>query len=229
MNLKKDKILSIVLCLFSLLPVTLVNAAQIINANLLEFSLSTQNQTTHFDFSTYTHNTKSDQLGINWYEPFSSYFHAGLELGYIDMSQIENSLSSAQFTTGQYAGLLLRFLPVESPLFSLTMNLNYRYNRTEGESTDQKTQFFWNETVLYSEINFQPTSHIGLMAAAEYQIVDGEQRDSGNITQITPFRESKKQGYRFGLNFTTNRTGIVGLEWFTGFKEGTRLYFLRKF
>jgi len=145
------------------------------------------------------------------------------------MTQIANSLASAQFTAGQYAGLLLRFLPINNRAFSLTLNLNYRYNRTQGSSTDQETQFAWNETLLSSEIQFKPTTHIGLFLAAEYQVLNGEQRDSGNTSQITSFSSAKHQGERFGINFKLKNNGIVRLERLTGFRNGTRIYFMRKF
>lgn len=212
---------------FSMTHSSIVNAVQI--NNLLEFSLSTQNQTANLKFSTNTYKTKTNQLGINWYEPFTQYFHGGLEVGYLEMSQTNNSLASAQFTSGEYAGLLLRFIPLETEHLSLTLNLNYRYSRTMGESTNQETQFAWNEALLITELQYHPISNIGLILAAEYQTLNGEQRDSGMVTKISEFTESEQQNYRFGVNFSSNRTGVVGIEWLTGFKTGTRLYFLRKF
>ena len=118
---------------------------------------------------------------------------------------------------------------VSSDFFSLTLNANYRYNITQGTSTNQETRFAWNETLISSILRFQPTSLFGLTATAEYQLIDGSQRDSGTITQIRAFNTSKHQGYRLGMDITTNHTGVVGIEWFTGFRSGTRLYFTRKF
>ena len=218
---------AVLLSVCSLLPTSMINAAQI--NNFLEFTLSTQNQSANLKFSSNTYKTKTNQLGINWYEPFTQYFHAGLELGYLEMSQIDNVLASAQFTSGEYTGLLLRFIPLETDTLSLTLNTNYRYSRTAGNSTNQETQFSWNEALFSAELQYQPVINIGLLFAAEYQVLNGEQRDSGDITKITEFTESGRQNYRFGVNFTSNRTGIVGIEWLTGFKSGTRLYFLRKF
>lgn len=220
---------TIVLYLLIFIPTENVNASQIINPNLLEFSLSLQNHTTDLKFPSNTYKTQTDYLGINWYEPFSKYFHGGLELGSIEMTQINNSLATAKFTSGEYIGLLLRFIPVETDSFSLMLNLNYRYNRTLGEDANQETQFAWSEALFVSELQYYPLRNLGLIFAAEYQILDGEQRDLGATSQITTFQESEQQTYRFGINFTSNRSGVVGIEWFTGFKRGSRLYFLRKF
>ncbi len=199
------------------------------NDKLIEFSLSVQSQSSDFKFSTTTDKVKSDQLGISWYEPFSKYFQGGLEVGYVEMSQINNPVSSAQFTSGQYAGLLLRFLPLDEPNFSLLLNLNYRYSRTDGATTTQNSQFTWHETVFSSEIQLHPIEQVSLLLAIDYRLLSGEQRDSGAITQIRPFSENQQEGYRFGLNFMPYRTGIIGVEWFSGFRDGGRLYFKRKF
>ena len=229
MNHKIIKAITLILCLFAFILNSSVHASQIINPNLLEFSLSLQNQTTDLKYSSNTYKTQTDYLGINWYEPFSQYFHGGLELGSIEMTQINNPLSTAKFTSGEYIGLLLRFIPIETDSLSLMLNLNYRYSRTLGENTNQQTQFAWNEALFVSELQYYPLRNLGLIFAAEYQVLDGEQRDFGTIPQITTFHESEQQNYRFGINFTSNNSGVVGLEWFTGFKTGSRLYFLRKF
>lgn len=229
MCFRKNKIQGFIASIFIFLPLTLVNAARITNDNALEFSLSASSQKTHFNFSSNTNEIRSDQFGINWYEAFSNNFHAGLELGYIEMSQLNNIITSAQFTSGEYAGLLLHFLPIKSPFFTLTLNLNYRYSLTEGKSTNQETRFVWNNTLLFSELQFQTTQHIGLILAVEYQFLDGEQRDSGNISQITLFKASKQQGYRFGINFHPDHSAIIRLEWLKGFRQGVQIYFTRKF
>lgn len=229
MTHKINIVITLILCLFTFILNSNVNASQIMNPNLLEFSLSLQNQTTSLKYSSNTYETQTDYLGINWYEPFSQYFHGGLELGSIEMTQINNPLATATFTSGEYIGLLLRFIPIETDSFSLMLNLNYRYNRTQGESTNQETQFAWNEALFVSELQYYPLRNLGLIFAAEYQVLDGEQQDLGTINPITTFHESEQQNYRFGINFTSNNSGVVGLEWLTGFKTGSRLYFLRKF
>jgi len=225
---RHNPLLHIFLCLIFYLSFS-INAYPAVSENLIEFSLSTQSHSSNFKFPTTAYEVHSDQLGISWYEPFSHYFQAGLEVGYIEMSQLNNPVSSAQFTSGQYAGLLLRFLPVTTSSLSLILNLDYRYNRTEGVNSGQNSQFAWHETVFSSEIQFHPVELVSFFVAAEYQLVNGEQRDSGDINQIKPFSEAQQEGYRYGLDLTANRTGIIRLEGFSGFKDGVSLYFKRKF
>lgn len=215
--------------LFIFLLPGLINAAHRTNHIPLEFSLSVATQNTQFNFSANTYKTKFSQYGIAWYEHFYEYFHAGLEVGNFEMSQTENPLASARFTSGEYAGLLLRFLPIDGPLFTLMLNLNYRYNRSQGNSTNQESRFVWGETLFSGELQFKPTPHFDLFLATEYQILDGEQQDSGTISNISHFNSAKREGFRFGINFRPNRSGIISVEWLTGFRDGIRVYFKRKF
>ncbi|MCK5386135.1 MAG: hypothetical protein KAJ39_03055 [Gammaproteobacteria bacterium] len=229
MSFKNNNVQYIFLCLLFFLPLKFINAAQLFNNNLIEFSLSVQSQTTHFDFPAKAYQVKSDQVGISWYESFNKYFQAGLEVGFIDMSQIDNPLASAQFSSGQYFGILLRFLPLDYPLASLTLNLNYRYNNTEAKSSNQNSEFAWHETLFFSEVELRPFDKISLILAAEYQDLAGEQRDSGNISQISRFSASEHQGYRFGINFKPYPSADIRIEWLTGYRNGGRIYFKRRF
>ena len=204
--------------------------AQVNNSLLLEFALSIQDQTSDIKLGSSTvYKTRTNQLGINWYEPFNHYFHGGLEIGYLEMTQADNPLASAQFTSGEYAGLLLRFFPVVTDTLSLSLNLNYRYSQTRGSSTDQETEFAWYSTKLGTELEYRPTSQLGLILATELHALDGEQRDSGTVAKITEIAENEQESLRFGINFKSSRNGVIGIEKITGFSNGTRLYFLRKF
>ena len=226
MQYKKYK--SFISALFIFLPIIYSNTIQAVDSRLVEFSLYSVDQNTHFNFSSNNYETKYQQLGFNWYESFSSYFRAGLELGYINVTQTENVLSSAQYTSGEYIGLLLRFLPVEKDLISLLVNLNYRYHQTRGSSTNQESEFVWSETTLSSELQFHITENSSVFVAAEYQILDGRQHDSGNTNQTRSFNNVNQQGYRAGIDFALRRYEHIQIEWQSGFREGIRLNFTRK-
>ena len=228
MKHKRNEIKSFALFLFFCFPFIYSNSTYAIDNNLVEFSLNVVNQNTHFNYSTKDYETKYEQLGVNWYESFSSYFHAGLEIGYIDVTQAENSVTSARFTSGEYAGLLLRFLPIETDFISFKMSLNYRYNQTTGKSTNQESQLIWSETLLSNELQFQMTEIFAAFIAAEYQIVEGNQRDTGSLNQIRNFTNSKHQGYRVGIDIIPSKRELIRIEWQTGFKNGAQIYFTRK-
>lgn len=213
--------------LFILVPFSYAKASG--KGELTEYSLSLSNQDTYFDFqSDGISKVRVNQLGINWYESMAEYFHAGLEFGYLELSQ-SNSIISAQYTSGQYVGLLFRLMPITRPYFSLNLNFNYRYNKTEGQISNQKTQFVWDEAFFAGEVQFHPNRHLDLILASEFQVLKGTQQDSGDISQIRSFSGQKEQGYRLGLNFKTNHNGAIGVDWITGYRSGIQLHFRRKF
>lgn len=211
------------------LPQNFIHAAQHTDNSVTEFSLFLDNQTTYFDFPTQTNQVKSDHIGISGYTTFSKTFQGGLEFGYIDMSLRDNSLSSAQFSSGQFFGLLLRFLPVDQAYFSIIFNLNYRYNNTVSINTNQRSEFVWHESLFSSEVEIRPLDTLSLILAAEYLNLSGDQRDLGNISQVTPFTNSKDLGYRFGINFRPYPTADIGVEWRRGHTEGGRIYFRKRY
>lgn len=216
-------------CIIFFLFIKFTYAGQLINTNLIEFSLSLQNQTTLFNFTNKNHQVEIDQLGVNWYEPFSETFQGGLEFGYLDVTQRDSSLTSAEFSSGEYYGILLRFLPINTSFATLRLNLNYRYNKTESINTAQNLEFMWGETLISSELEFHPFDKLGLLLAAEYQNLSGEQHDFGNVLQIVDFTTSKNAGYRLGIHFKPDPTANIGLQWITGYKEGVRIHFMRRF
>ena len=219
----------VLFCLIFSLPLKLTHASQFTGNNLIEFSLSLQKHTTYFYFPTKTQEVKSDQIGVSWYESFSKAFQAGLEFGYLELSQVDNPLSPAQFSSGEYLGILLRFLPIDHSLASLTLNINYRYNRTEAINSIQNSEFLWHETSFSGEVEIRPSNRWALLLAAEYQNLSGKQRDTGSFQQITPFSESKHSGYRIGISFKPYATADISLEWLAGYRKGSRILFRRRF
>ena len=229
MFLTNNNLQRLILCLLFFTPLKFISAAQLTNNDLVEFSLSIQNLTTDFKFPARNYQVEMDLLGISWYEYFNQYFHAGLEIGYIDMSQVENPLVSAQFSSGQFTGIRLRFLPIDQTYISLRLNLNYRYTKTEADGLSQNTEFAWHEKLFSTELELRPFNQVSLIVVAEYQDLSGEQRDSGDISQITQFNGFRQQSYQLVLNYEPYANADIGVEWLTGHRRGGGLYFRKRF
>lgn len=197
--------------------------------NLREFSLTAEHRDSQFIFPTNSLKTGFDSLWINWYEAFTTYFDAGIEIGNFEMTQASNSLASARFTKGQFAGLLLRFTPYQSNHFDLTLHINYRYNQSTGTSLTQSSQFAWHQSLVSAEIALPLSDVFRVFAAIEVPQISGEQRDSGPVTKITSFSQEKAPNYRLGLDFRSNRHNIIRLNWITGVIEGASINFVYKF
>ncbi len=202
----------------------------ITTGQLIEYSLSVGSKTSDFTFqSGTTYQSKINQIGIAWYESFNAYFSGGLEFGYLEMSQIENSLASAQFTTGQYAGLRFRFIPLKHSLLSLRLFLNYRYNLTRGMTTSQESQFIWSELSFSNQVDFHITHSLDLFLAIDYQLLDGTLKNTGMLNQTSSFKGGKSQNMRLGTKIMVNPNGEIRLEYSTGFADGVRIHFIRLF
>jgi len=197
--------------------------------NLVEYSLTLSRHETQFKFNSTQHQTKLNRLGINWYETFGPHFQAGLEVGYLEMLQATNPQNSSKNTNGEYVGLLFRFMPVRKTSYAINFNINYRYNRTKGNDNIQLTTFTWHEALASSELQLHVTEKMKFSLAAEYQLVDGEKRDTGTTYQTSTFDVNKKHGLRYGLHFTLRPTEVIGFEWSSGYKDGAQLYFSRQF
>ena len=225
--MRNIKYISIILS-FLLFPQA--GAANRYNEQLIEYSLSVSNKNTDFDFQPgNAYKTNINQLGISWYESFSAYFNAGLEFGYLEMRQIDNSLTAAQFTSGQYAGLRFRFIPFEDSFFSWRLNLNYRYNSTKGTNSNQESQFIWGESTLSNEFAFQITPRFNLFLAGDLRLLDGTQKNSGIVNQTLVFKELKSQSVHFGTKLKVNPNGEIRLEYSSGFEDGVKIHFTRQF
>lgn len=216
-----------VFCSFSLLSFN-TNAYQPAQHGL-DFSLSVQRQSSKIELPSGTHNVSTNQLGIRWHEPFNDYFNAGLEVGYNEMTQVSNPVSSAQFTSGEYVGILLRFKPLQTNQLELELDLNYRYNQSRGSSINQQTQFTWDESIFSARLHYWPAKTVGLFVGADYFAVTGTQRDSGTVSQVQTFSENEQQGFSFGLQFIPYSGGIVGIESHSGYRSGGKIYFQRSF
>ena len=197
--------------------------------NLQEFSLAAEHRDTQLIFPVNSLKTGFDSLAINWYENFTSYFDAGIEIGNFDMTQASNSLASARYTKGQFAGLLLRFTPVKNQYLILNLNINYRYSQSNGTDLTQNSEFAWHQSLASAELQIPLTAVFRILAATEVNRISGEERDSGPINKITPFSGKKDPSYRLGLDFRSNRHNIIRLNWLTGVNEGASINFVYKF
>lgn len=215
--------------LMFVLLINFINAAQYRNSGLTDFSLSLQTQKTYFISTTDIYKIELDQIGINWYEDLTTTVKGGLEYGYLDANLSNNLQPSTQLSSGEYFGILFRYKPIESPIMSLTLNLNYRYNKTETINSNQYSDLLWHEILFSSEVELRPFDKLGIILAAEYQNLSGEQRYATNVNQVINFDAEKHIGYRFGINIKPTPTAEIRFEWLTGYRKGGIIHFSRGF
>lgn len=229
MSFKKRNTQLVYICFIFFLLIKCINAAQYRNSELTDFTLSLQKQKTYLISSTDTYKIELDQIGINWYEAFTTTFQGGLEYGNLNVNLSDNLQPSTQLSSGEYFGILFRYKPIEYSIMSLTLNLNYRYNKTESINSNQYSELLWHKILFSSEVELHPFDKVGILLAAEYQNLSGEQRDPINANQVIHFNADKHIGYRFGINIKPNPTSEIRFEWLTGYRKGGGIHFIRGF
>lgn len=203
-------------------------ARQLDTSDLNEFALVMDRYKADLNYPGITHRTTLSTLGIDWFEYFNPHFHAGLEAGYLELSQASNPVISAQSSDGRYLGLILRFLPFQFERLSLQLDLGYRYYESVRQLTGQESNYTWYQTSLSAQLNLRLSETLQLALAQDYAEVDGEQQDTGTITQTVLF-DAEHTSQRLGLDIQVDSNGHIGLEWQGGDRSGGRLYFRRKF
>ena len=96
-------------------------------------------------------------------------------------------------------------------------------------NNSQKSELIWHEALFIAELGLHPFKNFGLILAAEYQKLSGQQRDFNNLLQITNFESAKNLGFRAGINFKPDPSADIRLEWLTGYRKGARIHFVRRF
>ena len=198
-------------------------------SQLLDFSLSISDTRETWLLNNNSSNTRIRAYGISWFEDFTAAIDGGIEVGRMEMIQLDAALASANYSAGEYAGLVARFRLIENPYFSWALKAAYRYSSTLGTANSQESRFSWTQARAGSTFLLRPLKNTGFFLSVDYYIMSGEQRDTGTVTQITTIREAQRLTYRGGVHFYTPPQGRVSLEWLEGFRQGFVIHFQRSF
>lgn len=194
-----------------------------------DFALFIQHTDMDWAYPATTQQTTTSRLLAIWHENFSPSFKGGLRLAYLDVSQASNPLPSAQNSTGYSLGFDLHARLLDHRLLQLGLIFAYDYQSTGGSSTDQTSDFVWHSGIAGIDMIIAPTARLSVLTGASLTYIDGEQRVSGNINQIIPFKEDEPLGYYAGVNLKTDATGSIGFKWHGGTMQGWEFVFRRKF
>jgi hypothetical protein len=173
--------------------------------------------------------TKVSRLGIGWSEQLAPYLSGGIQAGYLDISQASNPIEAGKVLDGHYFGINLKTTPVDLELLQLQFNLDYIYNSAESVTTDQTVEFVWHNTVLTTQLDLNLLSRLTLILGGKLSWVDGEERTTGNTTQVISFSEKERGGYYAGFDFATDPSGNITLLWEGGTQSGISIFFRRRF
>ena len=213
------------LSLFTLMTFALCPAA-LAETNGLDVSFAIFQDKINLDYSGDIRETKFNGINIGWIQPLSPTILGGFDIGYLEMTQYSNPIPAGQTGSGEYLGLNLEFLMMNSPSFVLLTRLGYRYSQTrQGQSVTSD----WNQGVLILEgtyhFNAQFSTQLGVGGIA----IDGRESATGTITENQPFRaENPLLGYA-GVQFGLDPDSNIGIQVDMGSLWGWQLIFRRIF
>ena len=199
------------------------------DAGVSDFALFIEHTDTHWVYPTTSLETTTTRLLAIWHEHFGRSLKGGLRLAYLDVSQPDSPLASGQNSTGYGLGVDLHAELLDHRRLQIGLYFTYDYHSTEGKSPDQNSDFVWHRGGLGLDMVLAPSSRLSLLTGASLTWLDGEQRVSGNLNRIIPFRQDEPFGYYAGLSLKTDATGSIGLKYYGGFRQGGELIFRRRF
>ena len=181
------------------------------------------------DYSGVQRETRLSRLGVLWYEKLSPSIVGGVELGYLEFTQYSNPIPAGQTGSGEYIGLNLAFLLIETTHFDLLTRLDYRYNDARHSLDDQKINWDWHEGSIGIYSTFKFSNAISLTLGASALAIDGRESATGTITEAQPFKADEPFSGHVGLDLGLDHAGTIGIEISTGSLRGGRLSFQRIF
>jgi len=183
-----------------------------------------------WDFSGSIRETRLTRFGIFWNEPLTASIYGGVELGHLEITQYSNPIPAGQTGGGEYIGINLSFLILNTRSFELLSRIAYRYNDARHSIDDQTVEWDWHEGQLglYSRLKFTDT--FSLSAGVSARAIDGRETATGPVSEAQPFRaDGSSISGHLGAQLTLDDAGTIGIEIDTGSVRGGRLSFERVF
>lgn len=194
-----------------------------------DFSLQVEHNETRWQYADRTLTSKSSILGIRLQETLAPRLRGSLHAGYLELSQPENPLPAAQFTSGGYGGVQLSLLLLETSRLTMTLSGGYTYLETDGEGNNTRVELAWHDTYAQLGTSLALTERLTLHAAGGISRTSGEQRVSGDTEGLLTFDEQQRGYYAAGLAYWMDGTGYLSATWLGGSRDGFRFSFHRRF
>lgn len=210
----------------TLLLVATSGAAQ--NTGILA-GLDIASHTRQLDFGTAQRKTRIDSIDIYWYEPLGPRIDGGLLLGYQEITQASNPIAAGQALSGEYLGLTLRIQLLQGEHFSMFSDFRYRYSRAASSLAGQDIDWQWHEGQAELGLELKLGQSLALGAAAGVLHVNGRERASGTINQVTDFDSPDSAYARGGIKLLLDPYSHIGIEGSAGTIKGGHIYFQRYF
>lgn len=190
------------------------------------FSLHIKRQVSDWEVDNTTMESRISRIGLSIHEPLNEHLDSGIELGYLDLSQPDNTHTEGIGLTGGYLGLTLGTHLLRTDNLSLLLNLSYRYNSVEGSDNTTEASLTWHELQGGLSLSYS-FERLILSAGVGQHAVDGEERVENDETRS--IEQKSETIYSAGATYWVERTGYIGIQGQRGAQQSIRFVFGRQF
>ncbi|RMG50916.1 MAG: hypothetical protein D6717_13355 [Gammaproteobacteria bacterium] len=174
-----------------------------------------------------TYDVRVDEVGFRWIERFSNGIGAGLRLGYSGISDNGRPELAGISQNGGHLGLVVNAVPLQAGAFSLTTLMDATYRMTSGSNSQRKVENDW-ATLTAGLSGHLRMNSVRLSLGADYQVVSGTERISGDINSTRHFSADQPLTGTAGIDLLVGG-GRIGLHGETGGRNSYSLTFSRDF
>ena len=194
-----------------------------------DFSLTVASSTTRWVYQATPRETRLRSMTVSWVEPLSPSLRGGLNLTYLDTSQATHPQAVGLDTAGDGLGIDLALQLLNIAHFELGLRFAYDYARTENRLDGQQIENTWTTTTLGLDAELSLGKTLRFLAGTAWVSVEGDERLSGDINQLTPFAEETSTAYYAGLSIRVDARDHIDLRWMGGYQNGVMLGFTHRY
>ena len=191
--------------------------------------LDIANYSQQLDFGTSQRDTRIDTFSIYWYETLSPRIMGGFVLGYQDITQTSNPIVAGQALSGEFLGLSLHIEMLQTQHLSVYSDFRYRYSQAFSSQSGQDIDWQWQEGQAEVGVELKVGQSMALGASAGILKIDGRERATGTVDQVTDFDSADDAYARANIKLLLDPYSHIGIEGTTGAIQGGTIYFRRYF
>ena len=194
-----------------------------------DFSLTVASGTTRWLYNDTPRETRLRSMTASWVQPMSPSLRGGLNLTYLDTSQATHPQAVGLNTAGDGLGIDLAMQLLNIAHFELGLRFAYDYARTGYKLDGQQIENTWTTTTLGLDAVLSLGKTLRLLAGTAWVSVEGEERLSGDVNQLTTFKEETSTAYYAGLSIRIDSRDHIDLRWTGGYQNGLVLGFTHRY
>jgi hypothetical protein len=195
----------------------------------LDFTLTLSHHTLDLAYNGSNVDTAIDRASLSWRERYGERLQLGLIGGYTSLSQTNNAATSGHDLNGYHAGLSLNVDLWRTDRANSFFEALWLYQKVDHDSGSQRVEIVTYEPRARVGVGLALAPQIWSYAGVRYGAINGEQRQSGQITGTNKIKEARKTGGFAGFELRLEGDGYVGIAAESGVDRVFSIYFGRRY